>query len=77
MTNKSAPTVTACAAYRSNEAAMRLAKTLAAEHGCAVHVGRYVNEDTGETSPAFFLGGATDRDSLRQIIVRKCEPNFA
>lgn len=56
MTNTNTPGgVTACIAYRSNEAVVRRAKEIALEHACAVHVGRFVDEDTGERSPTFFL----------------------
>ena len=56
MTDKRASGVSACAAYRSDAAVIGLAHDLATKHVRAVHVGKFVNEDTGATSPAFFLG---------------------
>lgn len=59
--NKSNPRVTVCATYWSNEVVVRFAEELAATHVADVHVGRLVNGDTGESSPAFVLSNRLPR----------------
>lgn len=60
MTNQSAPRVTLCAAYQPDAAIVQFAIGLATKHGCGVHVGRYVSENSDVTSPGFILDQRLD-----------------
>lgn len=53
--NKIAPQVALCAFYRTNEPIARLANEIAIDASANVYVGRFIDEDTGDSFPGFRL----------------------
>jgi hypothetical protein len=60
MTNSSKLSLSTGATSPANEAIIQIALRLAKLHARPVHVGQFINEDTGETKPAFFLSKSSE-----------------